>query len=82
MQNCVVWVTLYMDYKFYVDDVTEDVEAERLLLKGKQVTGLIKDKLGEKIMKEFVELKAKSYSQLIDHLQQGEKNQKAPKIVT
>ena len=38
-----------MDYKFYVDDVTEDVEAERLLLKGKQVTGLIKDKLGEKL---------------------------------
>ena len=51
-----------MDCKFYVDDVTEDVEAERLLLKGKQVTGLIKDKLGEKIMKEFVGLKAKSYS--------------------
>ena len=49
MQNCVIQVTLYMDYKFYVDDVTEDVEAERLLLKGKQVTGLIKDKLGEKL---------------------------------
>ena len=80
MQNCVIWVTLYMDCKFYVDDVTEDVEAERLLLKGKQVTGLITDKLGKKIMKEFVELKAKSYSQLIDHCSKGKKIKRHPKM--
>ena len=58
-------------------DITEDVEArfdtanyelDRSLHKGKikNVIGLMKDELGEKITKEFVAIRRKTYSYLID----------------
>ena len=35
--------------------------------KNKKVIGLIEDELGEKIIKEFVDLKVKTYSNLTDN---------------
>ena len=45
---------------------TLNFEIDKPLLQGKyeEVTGLMKDELGGQIMKEFVELRAKSYSYL------------------
>ena len=53
------------------DDIYKDTsnyELDRPLPKGtnKKVIGLMKDKLGEKIMTKFVWVKAKAYSSLID----------------
>ena len=63
--------------RWYIENIVEDVETrfgtsnyelDRPLPKGKnkKVIGWIKHKLGEKIMKKFVGLKAKTYSYLID----------------
>ena len=63
--------------RWYIENIAEDVETsfgtsnyelDRPLPKGKykKVIGWIKHKLGEKIMKKFVGLKAKTYSYLID----------------
>ena len=60
-----------------MNNIAEDVETRfdtsnsglnRLLLKGKnkRVIGLMKDELGENIMKKVVELRAKTYIYLID----------------
>ena len=47
---------------------TSNYELDRPLSKGKikKLIGLMKDELGEKIMTKFVELKAKTYSYLMD----------------
>ena len=54
---------------------------ERLLPKGKnkKQTGLMRDKLGGKIMAKFVGLRAKIYSYLIDNCNEDKKKQKAQK---
>ena len=68
-------------YKVVAKDVekrfdTSNYELERPLPKGKnkKVIGLIKDKLAEKIMKEFVWLRAKTCICIIDD---GSENKKA-----
>ena len=60
-------------YKDIADDVekrsdTSNYEVNRLLPAGKdkKVTGLVKDELGGKIMTEFVALRPKTYSYLMD----------------
>ena len=60
-------------YKDIAEDVetrfdTSNYELNRPIPKGKnkKVTGLIKDKLGRKIMKEFIGLREKTYNYLID----------------
>ena len=47
---------------------TTNYECDRPLLTGnnKNVIGLMKDELGEKIMREFAALRAKTYSYLMD----------------
>ena len=73
-------------------DITEDVETrfdtsnfeiDRLLPQGKnkKVIGLIKDKLGGKIMKEFVGLRAKTYSYLKDKNNEDKKARSTKKCV-
>ena len=60
-------------YKDIAEDVetrfdTSNYELNRPIPKGenKKVTGLIKEKLGRKIMKEFIGLREKTYNYLID----------------
>ena len=60
-------------YKDIAEDVetrsdTSNYELDRPLPKGKykKVIGLMKEELGRKIMTKFVELRAKTYSYLID----------------
>ena len=60
-------------YKDIADDVekrfdTSNYECDRLLPKGKYKTviELMKDELGGKIMREFVALRPKTYSYLMD----------------
>ena len=71
------------------NDIAEDVETrfdtlnfeiERPLPTGKNknIIGLIKDELGGQIMKEFVELRAKTYSYLRDN-NDGDKKAKGTK---
>ena len=53
----------------------KNYKLERLLPKGrnKKVVGLMKDKLGVKIMKEFVGLRARIYSYLTDDNDESKK---------
>ena len=44
-----------------------------------RVTGLLKDELGGEIMKDFVGLRAKTYSYLKDNIDEGKKKQKRTK---
>ena len=74
-------------YKDTAEDVetrfdTLNFEIERPLPTGKNknIIGLIKDELGGQIMKEFVELKAKTYSYLRDN-NDGDKKSKRHKKV-
>ena len=60
-------------YKYIAEDVEtrfdiSNYELDKLLPKekNKKVIGLMEDELGEKIMIKFVELRAKTYSYLID----------------
>ena len=64
-------------------DHTSNYELDRTISKGKnrKVTGLIKDELGGKIMTKFVELRAKTYSYLIDDVSEDKKKKKAQKPV-
>ena len=67
-------------YKDIAEDVetrfdTSNFEIDRPLPKGKnrKVIGLMKDELGGKIMKEFVGLRAKTYSYLKDNNDEDKK---------
>ena len=69
----IVYIKTDYVYKDIAEDVettfdTSNYELERSLSKGKNknVIGLIKDKLGRKIMKKFVGLRAKTYSYFIE----------------
>ena len=69
----IVYIKTNVIYKDIAEDVEtrfyiSDYELDRLLPKGnnKKVVGLMKEKLGGKIMKKFVRLSAKTYSYLID----------------
>ena len=56
------------DVEKWFDTSNYDKKDERPLPKGKnkKVIGLLKDELGEKIMKEFYALRAKTYAHLMD----------------
>ena len=75
-------------YKGIAEDVetkfdTSNYELDKPLpkIKNKKVIGLMKDELGEKIMKEFVGLRAKTYSYLIDDGSEDEKAKGIKKCV-
>ena len=75
-------------YKDIADDVekrfdTSTDECDRPLPKGKnkKVIGLMKDDLGGKIMKEFVALRPKTYSYLMDDESEGKKAKETKKCV-
>ena len=75
-------------YKGIAEDVetkfdTSNYELDKLLpkIKNKKVIGLMKDELGEKIMKEFVGLRAKTYSYLIDDGSEDKKARGTKKCV-
>ena len=74
-------------YKDIVEEVekrfdTSSFELHRILPKGKnrKVIGLIKDKLGEQILKEFVGLRAKTYSYLKGNNDEDKKSKKHKKV--
>ena len=75
-------------YKGIAEDVetkfdTSNYELDKPLpkIKNKKVIGLMKDELGEKIMKEFVVLRAKTYSYLIDDGSEDKKAKGTKKCV-
>ena len=75
-------------YKDIADDVetrfdTSNYELDRPLPKGKnkKVIGLMKDKLGGKIMTKLVRLRAKPYSYLIDDGSEDKKSKGTKKCV-
>ena len=75
-------------YKDIADDVeerfdTSNYEVNRPLPAGKnkKVTGLMKDKLGGKIMTEFVALRPKTYSYLTDDCEEDKKGKGTKKCV-
>ena len=49
--------------------------------KNKKVIGVMKDKLGGKIMKEFIGLTATSYSYLLDNVSENKKSKGAKNYV-
>ena len=95
-QNCVICIQTFFIVYIKADDIykdtAEDVETrfdtsnyelDRPLPKGKKkkTIGLVKDKLSGKIMKKLVELRAKTYSYLIDDGIQDEKAKDTKKCV-
>ena len=85
-QNCVIWIQIvvYIKRNDIYKDILEDAETrfniwsyelERSLPKRKKknLIGLIKDKLGGKIMAKFVGLRTKAYSYLIDNSSEDKK---------
>ena len=75
-------------YKDIAEDVktrfdTSNYELDRPLQKGKnkKVIGIMKDELGGKIMKEFVGLRPKAYSYLIDNGSNDKKAKSTKKCV-
>ena len=61
---------------------TSNYELDRLLPKGKnkKVIGVVKDKLGGKIMTKFVGLRAKTYSYLINDGSEDKKSKRHKKV--
>ena len=91
-QNFAIWLqTVPLSDNIYKDisgDVaarflTSNYEMNRPLLKGmnKKVIGAMKDELGGKIMKEYVSLRAKTYSYLIDDGSEDKKAKGTKKCV-
>ena len=75
-------------YKGIAEDVgakfhTSNYELDKPLpkIKNKKVIGLMKDELGEKIMKKFVGLRAKTYSYLTDDGSEDKKAKGTKKCV-
>ena len=94
MDSFIVYIKTDNIYKDIVEDVetrfdTSDYELEcnsinKPLPKGKKikkVIGLMKDELGGKIMKKFVGLRAKTYSYLIDDVNENKKAKDTKKYV-
>ena len=84
----IIYVKTEDIYKDIAEDVetrfdTSNLELDRPLSKGKNknIIGLMKDKLGGQMMKEFAGLKAKSYSYLKDN-DDEDKKQNAQKSVS
>ena len=86
-EGCIVHVKIDNIYK----DIAEDAETRfdtsnfklwRPLPKGKdkKVIALTKDKLGEQIIKEFVRLRAKTYSYLKDNNDEDKKRKRHKKV--
>ena len=78
--NFFVYIKIDDIYKDIAENVearldTSNYELDRLLPKGKNknIIGLMKDELCGKIMTEFVGLKAKTYSYLIDDVSEDKK---------
>ena len=94
-ENCIIWIqknTEYIKTDDIYKDIAEDVETrfdtsnyelDRPLPKGKnkKVIGLMKDELGGQIMKEFVGLRAKTYSYLKDNNDKDKKAKDKEKCV-
>ena len=96
-QNCIIWIDrdgfiVYIKRDDIYKDIAEDVEArfdtsnyqlERSLpnRENKKVIGLLKDELGRKIMIEFVGLRVKTYSYLIDDDSEDKKAKGSKKYV-
>ena len=96
-QNCIIWIDrdgfiVYIKRDDIYKDIAEDVEArfdtsnyqlERSLpnRENKKVIGLMKDELGRKIMIEFVGLRVKTYSYLIDDDSEDKKAKVSKKYV-
>ena len=81
IDSFLVYIAAHEIYKDIAEDVetrfdTSNYQLQTPLLKGKikNVIGLMKDELGGKIMTEFVGLRAKTYSYLIDN---GSEDKKA-----
>ena len=75
-------------YKDIANDVekifdTSNYEVDRPLPTGKnkKVTGLMKDELGERIIKEFIALRPKTYSYLTDDCKEDENVKRTKKCV-
>ena len=69
-----VWKDIAKDFEKWFD--TSSYELEKLLPNGRKngnVVGFMRDKLGGKIMKEFVQLKAKTYNYLTDNNNESKK---------
>ena len=84
-QNCVIWIKIiYIKTDDTNNDIAEDVETmfdtsnfelDKALPTGKnkKLIGLMKDELGEQIMKELLGLKAKTCSYLKDNNNEDKK---------
>ena len=88
IESFIVYIKADDVYKDIVEEVetgfdTSIYELDRPLTKGKnkKVTGLIKGKLGRKIMKEYFGLQAKTYSYLIDDGSEDKKAEGTKKCV-
>ena len=73
--------TVYIETDYIYKDISEDVETKFGSLKEQKVIGLMKDELGEKIMNEFLGLRAKTYSYLINDGSEGNKAKGTKKCV-
>ena len=94
MQRLIIWiqtVSFYTQKRDIYKDIAEDVETrfdtsnyelDRPFPKGKnkKVIGLMKDELGGQIMKEFVGLRAKTYSYLKDNNDEDKKRKRHKKV--
>ena len=83
----VIYINIENDYKDIPNDVEKRYDASNYEVnsplptgKNKKVLGLMKDKLGGKIMTEFVALRPKTYSYLMDDGNSDKKSQRNKKM--